>query len=189
MILPSPSTDQNVGSKDSDFAAAVFQRYSKRLAALADGHLSQKLKSRVDGEDIAQSALRTFFRRSAEGQFKIDDSTHLWNLLVSITLNKVRHRARFHQAEGRDVRREETVIVAAGSGELESPEPQPEDAVIVADLVDHALFGLPEVCGDLVSLLLAGHTKQEVAQKLGVSRMTVYRLLDLVESRLGRAGS
>src|SRR5438270_39264 len=61
---------------------------------------------RVNGEDVVQSVFRTFFRRCAQGEFQIDDSTRMWRLLVKITLQKARAQARHHTAEMRDVRAE-----------------------------------------------------------------------------------
>src|SRR4051794_20041585 len=59
-------------------ARAIFDRYAARLACYAERHLSRKLAARLDGEDVVQSVFRTFFRRSAAGQFQIDGSNQLW---------------------------------------------------------------------------------------------------------------
>src|SRR5262245_102312 len=80
-------------------AQHLYQRYVRELVRLADQHLSRKVARRADGEDVVQSAFRTFFRRSALGEFTIDNTNQLWQLLVTITVRKARAVARFHAAE------------------------------------------------------------------------------------------
>src|SRR5882672_9712028 len=81
---------------DPAAAYAVFDRYSERLVRLAEKHLSRRLAGRVAGEDVVQSVFRTFFRRGADGEFKLDGSAQLWQLLVRITVLKARAKARHH---------------------------------------------------------------------------------------------
>ena len=88
---------------DEAAAARLYGRYAQQLLRLAEQHLSRKLSGRVDGEDVVQSVFRTFFRRSAGGQFQIDSSAQIWKLLVRITVMKVRARGRYHSAQKRAV--------------------------------------------------------------------------------------
>ena len=59
-------------SGDAQAAEQLFTRYARRLTGLAEQHLSRKLAGRLDGEDVVQSVFRTFFRRSAAGEFRIE---------------------------------------------------------------------------------------------------------------------
>ena len=171
-------------SGDEQAAAELFQQFAAKLTALADSQLSERLKRRVAGEDVVQSVFRTFFRRSADGQFQINNSGELWRLLVTITLAKTRNQARRHTAGTRDVR------VESGGGledwvfESLAREPQPEDAAILVDQIDGILQGLPEEYGQMLALLLEGNTRTEVARQMNVSRQTVYRALRLFQQRL-----
>src|SRR6516165_8459099 len=92
---------------DPQAAEEIFTRYAQRLVCLAEQQLSRKLAARLDGGDVVQSVFRTFFRRSAAGEFRIDNSDELWRLLVRITLQKARARSRNHTARARDVAAEE----------------------------------------------------------------------------------
>src|SRR6516162_16394 len=105
MDAASPISDLVERLRDGDPQAAeeIFARYAQRLTALAEQHLSRKLAARLDGQDVVQSVFRTFFRRSAAGEFRIDSSDELWRLLVQITLQKARAKARHHTAAVRDV--------------------------------------------------------------------------------------
>jgi RNA polymerase sigma-70 factor (ECF subfamily) len=166
---------------DDRAARAVFDRYSERLVRLADRHLSTKLSGRVDGEDVVQSVFRTFFRREAAGEFHIDGSAQLWQLLVRITILKARAKARYHTAGVRDAGAEHP---AADGFDAAAPDPGPDEAVILVDQIDALLRDLPPLYAQVLGLRLQGRPVTEVADELGVSRQTVHRALNLLQDRL-----
>lgn len=171
---------------DQEAARLLFEQYARQLTLLARKHLSRKLGGRLDGEDIVQSVFRTFFRRSAQGEFRIDASLDLWHLLAKITLAKVRSQARRHTAGMRNVHAEARrfqdeadwlpAAIAAG--------PSPEAAAILVDQIEVLLAGLPEVYADILGLCLDGHSKTQIAAQVGVARQTVHRALNLLRQRL-----
>jgi len=167
---------------DDQAARAIFDRYSDRLVRLAGQHLSRRLAGRVDGEDIVQSAFRTFFRRGNEGEFRIDSSAQLWQLLVRITILKARAKARYHTAGVRDAGAERPAD--AGTFDPTAYNPGPEEAAALVDQVEVLLRGLPPLYGQLLGLRLEGRTVTDVADDLGVSRQTVHRALNLLQDRL-----
>lgn len=169
--------------RDPAAAEAVFARYAQRLAHLADKHLSHRLASRLDGEDVVQSVFRTFFRRSAAGEFRIDCSAQLWRLLVTITVRKASAKARYHAADVRDAGRE------AGGGddgrpEVAGAEPGPDEAAILVDQIEVLLRGLPSLHCQVLEARLRGESPTEIADRLGVTRQSVYRVLDVLQGRL-----
>lgn len=167
---------------DNQAARALFDRFSDRLVRLADQHLNRKLAGRVDGEDVVQSVFRTFFRRGTEGEFHIDSSAQLWQLLVRITILKARAKARHHTAAMRSTAAEDAETAALF--DLTTPEPGPEDALVLIEQVDALLKNLPPLYGQLLGLRLHGHTATDAADELGVSRQTVHRALNLLQERL-----
>jgi RNA polymerase sigma-70 factor (ECF subfamily) len=156
---------QRLQAGDADAAALLFARYARQLTRLAEQHLSRKMAARLDGEDVVQSAFRTFFRRSAAGEFRIDSSAQLWRLLVRITVLKARARARQHTAARRDPGAEQPGGGEAGLLEAVTREPG------------------PDYC-QVLTLRLEGHAVAEIAPRLGVSRQTIYRALELLQRRL-----
>ncbi len=163
---------------------ALFARYARRLARLAERRLSRQVAVRADGEDVVQSAFRTFVRRHRRGEFHIDSSSGLWRLLTQITLRKAVTQARRHTAGPRDVGAE----AGDGGGQLAvaiSREPDPGAALLLEDEVGRLLDGLPGWYGRLLELRLASHSVAEIAAHLNISRQTAYRALDLLGARLG----
>lgn len=160
--------------------AAVFTEYAGRLAALAQKHLSAKLHSRVDGEDIAQSVFRTFIRRRRAGEFAIDSSTELWKLLARITVRKAQAKGRHHTAGMRDVGNEKNLEQTSMAADA----PTPEDAVLVDDEIQRILDGLPEQYATILGMLLEGESRANVAQHLNLSRMTIHRVIKVLKKRL-----
>jgi RNA polymerase sigma-70 factor, ECF subfamily len=178
------------GQQDEpDLAVArLFERHAQRLAHLAERHLSRELSSRVDGEDVVQSVFRTFFRRCSLGEFKIDSSAQIWQLLAKITLLKARAVGRFHTAEKRDVGFEARSRDAFLKGAV-TREPGPAEAVALVDQIEVLVRDLPPLYRDLLELRLRGFAVSEIAQELSVSRRTVQRALNLLQERLSKAAA
>jgi len=159
----------------------LFDKYSHQLEQIAAKNIHAGLKRRFDGEDIVQSAFRTFFRRQQDNQFRIKHSDQLWRLLVRITLCKTRSHARRHTAARRDAKAEK-----AGAVDWESlgQEASPQDVIALWEEVDAVLEGLPDQAGDILFKRIEGETKSDIARQLNLSRQTIHRILKLVETRL-----
>jgi RNA polymerase sigma-70 factor (ECF subfamily) len=188
-VEPIPVLVQQLRGGNHAAAEKLFRRYAQRLTHLAEQHLSHKLAGRLDGEDVVQSVFRTFFRRSAQGEFTIDSSAQLWRLLVTITLRKVRYQARYHGAGMRDAGAE----VHPGSEdwlpEAVAHEPDPAEAAALVDEVEALLCGLPPLYAQLLELRLQGYDSTELVTRLGVSRVTIHRMLSLLRQRLTAAAA
>jgi RNA polymerase sigma-70 factor (ECF subfamily) len=170
---------------DADAAEEVFARYAERLARLADQNLSPRLAARLDSDDVVQSAFRTFFRRSAQGEFHIDSSTQLWRLLAKITLLKARAHARRHLADQRDVRAEAPADNEGTRPEAACEHPGPSEQAVLLDQIEALLDGLPSQYGELLRFRLEGHSVTDVAREMGLSRQSVHRMLNVLQDRFG----
>jgi RNA polymerase sigma factor (sigma-70 family) len=190
MDAPSPIAELVVRLRHGDPQAAevIFTRYAQRLTHLAEQQLSRKLAARFDGADVVQSVFRTFFRRSARGDFRIDSSAELWRLLVQITLQKTRAYGRRHTAGLRDVTAE-APDGAALLLEAMAHEPGPAEAAALIDQIQELLRGLPALYCDLLQMRLEGRSVVDTAAQLGVSRRTVHRALHLLQQRLVRSAA
>ncbi len=175
----------NPFTADGHVADDLYANYARRLSRFAERHLSQRLAGRVDGSDVVQSVLRTFFRRANAGEFQIDQESRLWHLLVRMTLCKVAALGRRHTAERRDVNREtsgkstDAALLAALSRE-----PGPEEMTAFADQIESLLQGLSDWHAQVLELRLAGPSPTEISSQTGHSRQSVYRALSDLQSRL-----
>jgi RNA polymerase sigma-70 factor, ECF subfamily len=186
MSVPESSTDlvERHRQGDAEATALIFAHYAQRLSRVAQQHLSRKLAGRVDGEDVVQSVFRTFFRRTLAGEFQIDSSEQLWQLLVKITVRKAQAQGRRHTAAMRDVSVENPEPDGDAIAHLADHEPGPEEAAILLDQIEVLLNNLPAMYCDVLDWRLQGHSATDIANRLGVSRRTVYRALALLGHRL-----
>jgi RNA polymerase sigma factor (sigma-70 family) len=186
MSEPVPVADllQRFQAGDQRAAEELFARYAQRLTRLAEQHLSRKLAGRMDGEDVVQSVFRTFFRRSADGEFRIDSSAQLWQLLVKITLLKARAKARYHTAGKRDAGVEQAGGAEDWLPQAVAHDPGPEEAAVLVDQIESLLRGLPPLHAQVLERRLEGCHVTDIASQLGVSRVTVHRVLNLLQQRL-----
>lgn len=165
---------------DPKAAEMLFARYAERLTWLAEQHLSRKVAGRVDGQDVVQSAFRTFFRRAAKGEFQIDSSGALWRLLVKITLLKARAKGRFHTAGIRSVHAE----VDSGWQEALGHEPGPAEAATLLDLIDTILRDRPALFREVLERRLQGETVADIARALKISRQSIYHILKQLQEKM-----
>src|SRR5262245_57667843 len=166
-------------------ARDVFHRFTHQLIALARRRLDEVLRTKVDAEDVVQSAYKSFFLRYGEGELPATNWNDLWGLLVLITLRKCADRLAYHRAQRRDVRRE-----AAPAGAEEPPweaagrEPTPEQAAILTETLEELLRGLDETERPIAELSLQGYTAREISDRLSRAERSVWRMRERLKRRL-----
>jgi RNA polymerase sigma factor (sigma-70 family) len=172
-------------SHDEAAAEELFRRYSGRLTALARSRLSHALASRVDAEDVVQSAYRSFFLLARDGDVLLRESGDLWRLLVRITLRKVYRTARRHRADCRSVEREHPQPDEIEAAAL-SREPTPAEAAALIDELRGVLAPLDALQRRMVEMRLQGHEVEAIAAEVRRSPRTVRRTLAALGEELER---
>jgi RNA polymerase sigma factor (sigma-70 family) len=161
----------------------VVERYTQKLLQVVRRKLPERLRGRVDPEDIVQSVYRSFFTRLRQAEFAFAESHDIWRLLIVMTLHKVNNSIKHHLRDRRDVRREaaasDSVLARALPREVE---PGPEDLAIMCDLLEQLLADLPPSYQEIVTRRLRGESLDEIAAQGGVSKRTVQRVLSNVHS-------
>ncbi|MCI0700452.1 MAG: ECF-type sigma factor [Planctomycetia bacterium] len=166
-------------------AEELWNRYFRRVVGLARVKLRGLPTAMADEEDVALSALRTFFRRAKDGQFpQLQGSEDLWPLLVKITARKAynlqryaRQKKRWNEKQlppGTELTEDELVAVIGD-------EPTPE---FVGDLIEE-LCGLIELLAEeelrrIALLKLEGKPTAEIAGELGINERRVQRRLKVI---------
>ena len=168
-------------SGDDAAATALFERYFARLTALVQSRLGARLRARVDPDDVALSAYRSFFVRAAAGQFELCETGDLWRLLARMALHKLSHQIDRHTAEKRAVSMEEQL---SDSHDLASAEPSPDEAAAISDELEFVMRSLDETERRTLELRLQGELIEAIAAELRQSERTVRRTLVRVRAVL-----
>ena len=110
-------TRYKAGSQSA--AGELFDRYCEKLMRLARRRIGQRMASRVDPEDVIQSAFRTFFVRVRNDEFTFDGEDDLFKLLVRLTVNKaLRQIAPNFVNTAVEIVKASSLLSAIGVGEL-----------------------------------------------------------------------
>ena len=171
-------------------AREVFERFAGRLIAMARGRFNRLLARKVDPEDVVQSAFKSFFVRHRAGRLDVGGWDGLWNLLALITLRKCADRAEYFLADRRDAAREASGPDGGiGSGAwlvALDRQPRPEEAVILAETIEHLFRDVSAHERPILELSLQGFTAPEISVRLGRAERSVRRLRERIRKRLER---
>ncbi len=164
-------------------ARELFDRYCERLMRLARRRIGQRMSSRVDPEDILQSAFRTFFARVRNDEFSFHQEDDLFKLLVRLTVRKTLRQIAFHRAGKRNPARETTQPTSDADLllQISSPDPPPEVEVALVDEFTQFLGRLPPLDRDVLGLKLQGYSTIEIAEQLGSYDRKIRRILDRIQ--------
>jgi DNA-directed RNA polymerase specialized sigma24 family protein len=175
-------------------ARLVWGRYFRELLVLARNHLSARIRSREDEEDVLQSMYKSFCIRQRRGDFDLANRDELWNLLVRITLRKAHNAATRHLQGKRDVRREDAEA-AEPSGEgppgtildrIDSDGPTPAEAALLNEALEHRFRSLNDPALRQIALWkLEGYTNAEIAARLDCTLRTVERKVERIRAYWG----
>jgi DNA-directed RNA polymerase specialized sigma24 family protein len=177
---------------DEQAAEAVFSRYFQRLTLLARSRLSPRLARRTDPDDIVLSVYRSFFVDVREGRFVLSRGGDLWRLLASITKHKLLRQAS-REFVGRRSIDVEFPLDQFDEGQFLSREnePTPEDAIALADELEHIFSSLDALGRRVLELRLQAAQLSEIAKDTGRSERTIRRTLvqirELMAKRLENA--
>ena len=167
---------------DSVAEQQLWDRYFSRLAALARKKLEDLPPSMRDDEDLALSALNTFFMRAKRGCFpQLHDRTDLWPLLAKITVRKSIDRRRHAQAQKRGAGK-----VRDDSGternflDIPGSEPTPDMLAAINEECQRLMGALDNALQPVARMKLEGYTNAEIAEVLGRVERTVERKLDRI---------
>lgn len=163
----------------------IWNRYFLKLAAVARKHLSPGVRRTVDEEDVALSALNSFFAKLETGRFsQLSDRAQLWTLLTTIATYKAinlraRHRAK--KRGGGNVRGDSGFAEEA-LREIVAVDPGPQELAEFRELATAMLGKLEAPMRKIAHDKLMGRSDWEIAEELGVSPRTVTRKVARIRS-------
>ncbi|MDR2706039.1 MAG: hypothetical protein LBC02_09700 [Planctomycetaceae bacterium] len=175
---------------DEEVARKIWNEYFGRLVRLARRKLDGMPLRDVDEEDVALSAMNSFYHGMAQQKFgNVKNREDLWKLLVTITARKATAKLRRHYAQkrgggsirGESVFGQKEELNRNGIGNVLGTEPTPELALAVVENCQILLDKLgDETLRQIALLTLEGHRTEEIAVKLGCVRRTVERKIERI---------
>jgi DNA-directed RNA polymerase specialized sigma24 family protein len=170
-----------LGAGDETAAQKLWERYFHRLVGLARKKLRGARRRAADEEDVALSALKSFWRGVKHGRFPLlRDRNSLWPLLVVITARKAYD---LRKREGKVGGESAFGPAERGIEAVISREPTPEFAVGVAEECHRLLDSLGSAeLRSIATWKLERYTNAEIAAKVGCVEGTIERKLRLIRS-------
>jgi RNA polymerase sigma factor (sigma-70 family) len=188
---------QDLARGDPLVAQRIWEQYFERLVAFARKRLGGELRRAADEQDVALSALASFFHGVAVGRFPaLHDHDDLRRLLLTITARKAGKLRRTQHSQKRgsgDVRGEsalgrgpdieQTAGIAAALGR----EPTPALAAIFAEQCERLLDKLEDPALREIALCkLEGYSNEEIARNLDCVPRTIDRKLARIRQKWSR---
>ena len=174
-------------------AQPLWERYFESLVRIAGAKLrsARGLGIVEDEEDAALSAFESFCTGAMQGRYpRLSDRDDLWHLLVLITARKAYDQLERAGSKKRGGGRvvQESVVARSDMGReqrwfdtIPGAEPTPEFAAMVAEEYIRLLELLPdEKFRSIAVWKMEGHTREEIAAKLGCATKTVANKLDYI---------
>ena len=167
----------------------IWHTYHHQLVKFARIRLAGLPRRDADEEDVAMSAMNSFYRGVSEGRLpRLSDPDDLWKILLTITARKASKRIRYHNADkrGNGKVRGDSVFereAARGNGvrgfdHIIAEEPTPETAEEVIDQCGEMLEQLEDdTLARIAVMKLEGFTNEEIADELNCAVRTVERKL------------
>jgi RNA polymerase sigma factor (sigma-70 family) len=164
----------DIRAGNNDGARQLYERHFANLVRHATCKISKRHQVRTDPEDVAQSCLKSFFVRAADGQFDLENWGDVWSTLLGILGNKSNNAMRFHSRQKRNAARDESGDET--DWQLADNEPSPDEHAEFQEIVENLLNRFESDDRSVIELSLLGLTPTEIADKLQRARRGVFRV-------------
>lgn len=179
---------RRIRAGDEQAAFELVRCYEPLIRRQIRLHLEDQRLSRLfDSMDVCQSVLKSFFFRTAAGEYDLESAEQLQRLLVRMARNKLASAARHQHSQRRDNRR-----AAGGAKQLEgiaADTPSPSQVVAGRELLERFRQSLNDEERQVVELRSQGLAWADIAATLGgtaqARRMQLARAVERVARELG----
>ena len=163
---------------DEEAAAALYERYARRVFGLVESKLGARLRASTEPEDVVQSVFKSMFRGVQSGHYDAPPGTTLWNLLAVIAVHKLRRKANHFSAQCRDSKRNISLDTIDGISLDQS------SMEFLEVTVRETLEMLRPLDREILSLRIQRYTVDEISEQTGRTRRTVERSLQRSREQL-----
>ena len=161
-----------------------FNKHYEKLVQFAKKELGAFPLRAFDEHDVAQSAMKSLFNSLRENRYEAQNSIELWQILISITKNKLvdRRRRQYAQKRGSGKVRGDSIWTQTGDDNLFHEQRDtrqnmtPDAQIELLETTDRFFQRLgDDKTREVARLLLAGYRIDDIAEELGCVRRTVER--------------
>jgi RNA polymerase sigma factor (sigma-70 family) len=161
-----------------------FKTYYDRLVRFAKKKIGSFPLRTFDEEDVALSAMNSLFNCLRENRFEAQNSVELWQILITITKNKLINRRTRELAKkrGEGNVRGDSIWTQTGENNLFHEQPDtkqhmtPDAQVELLETMDRLFQRLEDdKTREVARLMLEGYRINDIAKKLNCVRRTVER--------------
>ena len=173
-------------AKHGDIVAQqhLWNEFFTKLAKLAKQRMQSMPLRAADEEDVAISAMKSFYIGLANHKFdSLENRNDLWKLLVTLTARKVSKHYRMHYAEKRGGGGE--VLGESALVSFISSKPTPEKEAEIAETCEVMFNKLNDkTLQQIARLQLEGYSSKEISGKLERPQRTIERKRELIRAIL-----
>lgn len=166
---------------DAAAAGPLLQHFEPYLRIAVRRHLSGRIRSKFDSEDVVQSAMADLivhFRRSGR---EFEDGSHIRNFLNRVVINRLNDRFRRHRREIV----QQQVMLDSELGEIsDDGTARPSRDLSRNELWEMIMKACPERHRDVILLRKEGLRHNQIADRLGLHPSTVRRVIAEVARQL-----
>lgn len=170
---------------EQDAAEELLRRYWECLVRQLEPKIGPRFRAKFDAEDIALSAIHSFLHRTGDGQYEVDHTGGLWQLLKRIAESKLQHWIEHHTAKKRSVLREADLDSAA-SLERACFENASETATELMAHLDDILKCFDPLEQKMIRLAIDGCSVSEIMRQIDRKRSAVDSVLKRFRQRVQR---
>ena len=164
----------------------LLNRYSTNILRVVRRHLAPQLRPKIDSADIVQSVWKSLLRKGAAFDH-IGSAEQFVAYIAGMARNKVLETHRHYTKQAQSNIRREVPLQGApkhdGSDEsptrdiIDSRTDEPSEIAHARERWEFAMMNAGERGQRIVRLRLQGMTLEEIADEVGLSKMTVRRTL------------
>jgi RNA polymerase sigma factor (sigma-70 family) len=175
---------ERLASGDETAACEAFRTYEPHLRMVVRRNLSARVRAKFDSVDVVQSVWADLLQGFRTGRWQFTDAAHFRAFLVKATKNRFLNRLRRHRTA---VEREQPMPDAEVVGVV-SATPAPSEQVQAEDTWSRLVALCPPAHRELLALKRQGLSLDELAQRTGLHKSSIRRILYELARRFSEAG-
>ncbi len=169
---------ERVRAGDNDALQEVCLRYGEHIRRIVRHKLDARLREQFDSHDFTQDVWASFVA-VPRNHYTFETPEQLVLFLARMASNKMTDAWREQGALKRAANRLQVLV-----DEPPTRQPSASQLAIADERWEGLLTGLPPVQRQIVELLRLGHTHDEIAERLGVHKKAIQRLVNKLAERV-----